>query len=210
MLRRLAEITATVTEAPPKTSDEKLNELFTHLQNTGHHQRWDALQAVLSHLNTELIRDMRSGTIGIEPTMIEALAWVDHQAMETLQSLVFEDQVHAYRQSWFHEILKFQELIASGQPFDEIKFQAYVQSVVEERSFQKAYQKIMEHTLTNVTDLTEHYKAAGTSYRSKSLWSANTIRQLIGLVDLKPAETEVGRRRRKEMLTHVALRRTGD
>jgi hypothetical protein len=140
---------------------------------------------------------MQSGEIGIDPNYIQALSWLERRAFETMRNLTYEDQSQAYRQDWFVSILKFQELIGSPHDFDESAFQSFITKLQSSTSDRQAYQLIGTRALESIYQLAKIQSDRGRK-DTGGLWSGNLPHELIGLVDPRPAETEVGRRARNE------------
>jgi len=208
VLRRLEKNTRPTEEKAPITSDQEFNTLLQSLEvvKTG---KSSLLQAV-DYANSKLIAQMKGGDIGIEPAHILAYAWLERQAFGAIQGLTYEDQVGAYKQPWFHSVLRFQELTGSPSDFNEEEFQQFLTQVLNAESAKAAYQKIFQRTLGNISKLTGKYKDEGRDNRIGALWSGNTAHELIGLTDLRVPETAYGIKHRGEKLKPEDQRLNGD
>jgi hypothetical protein len=206
ILRRVSENTKPVPDTPPVTSDDELNKKMEILASTTQRttaQR-EALKSVCDYMNGSLLSLMRSHQIGINPDTIEALSWVEQKAFRIMQGLTFEDQVGAYKDDWFVSLLKFQELIASPSNFDEEKFDDFIDEIksIPTTHSTEAYQKLSKRVLSNIAGLADKYKKQGRK-DTGALWSGNLAHELIGLVDYRPATTEIGKRFRQEALKRI-------
>jgi hypothetical protein len=199
VIRRLAQNTEPVLDEAPVTSDPKLNEAMQRLieNSAAGPIPKEVLGQVLDYANSSLLEIMQSGEIGIDPNYIQALSWLERRAFETMRNLTYEDQSQAYRQDWFVSILKFQELIGSPHDFDESAFQSFITKLQSSTSDRQAYQLIGTRALESIYQLAKIQSDRGRK-DTGGLWSGNLPHELIGLVDPRPAETEVGRRARNE------------
>lgn len=191
VLRRLNENTKPVEETPPVTSDETLNQL---LQGLAENDNQVNLQQALDYTNHRLIAIMQEGEIGLEPNLILAFAFLDKKGFQALQKLKYEDQQSAYRQGWFYSVLRFQELTASANNYDERNFQQFLNQITNSESPQAAYRLITRRELENASKLARIYKKSGKENSVGALWSGNITHELIGLTNLRPAITEQGRK----------------
>jgi hypothetical protein len=199
VIRRLAKNTEPVPDDAPVTSDSKLNEVMQKLFESrvaGQVPR-EALGQALDYVNSALLGIMQSGEIGIDPNYIQALSWLERRAFEKLQELTYEEQSGACRQDWFTSVLRFQELTCSPSDFNETEFQSFIAKLQQTKSDREAYQLIGTRALESVYQLAKIQSGRGRK-DTGGLWSGNLPHELIGLVDPRPAETEVGRRARNE------------
>jgi hypothetical protein len=199
VLRRLRENTEPIPDTPPETSDPKLNQEMQSLaeSRTEGAVPKERLGQTLDYVNSMLQDMMARGEIGIEPNHIHALSWLERRAFETMQSLTYEDQSRAYRQDWLVSVLRFQELIGSPHDFNETEFQSFITKLQSSTSDRQAYQLIGTRALESIYQLAKVQSDRGRT-DTGGLWSGNLPHELIGLVDPRPAETEVGRRARNE------------
>ncbi len=190
VLMRLLKNTEPEVETPPSTSDPELNERMARLVRSG--SVYDTpLERALTYVNDKLEAMMEHGEAGIEPNLISIISWLDRQGDKKLQSLTYEDQLSAYDKPWFISILKFQELTASPNGFDQAEFERFVGQVKKAETMQDAYRLIAQRTLENVSGLSENYKARKL-YGADTWWSGSIARQLIGLTELREASTNLG------------------
>lgn len=199
VLRRLAENTKPIPDAAPVSLDEQLNQrlqaLEKELAGTNGVTK-ETLSSTVDHLNQQLTTMMVDESARIEPNHIMAISWVERRAFEVLQQMSYEDQVGAYKQEWFISLLKFQELIGSLK-YDEQQFLSFIQTLANTDSSLEAYRLIGKRILENIRSLAINYKQKGRTDVG-ALWSGNVAHELVGLIDLKPARTEQGRKFRKE------------
>jgi hypothetical protein len=105
--------------------------------------------------------------------------------------------------------LKFHEL-TNSLDFDEKEFNSFIKQIVSTGDSEEAYQMLSQRVLKNISELAKKYDEAGKAQRKGALWSGNVAHELIGLTDLRPAITAVGKRLRAERMLHPTERRTGD
>lgn len=199
ILRRLAENTKPALDAPPTTADEELKQKLQALEQekvNGVLTNKEIFADAINYINQQLSTMMEEKVIGIEPNHIMAISWLERQATELLRNISFEDQRGAYKQDWFISLLKFQELIGSPQ-YNEQEFQNYIQSLISANSPLEAYKLIGRHILENIKALAVLYKQKGRTDVG-ALWSGNLTHELVGLIDLKPAKTKLGKDLRAE------------
>ncbi|MDP2671036.1 MAG: hypothetical protein Q8P13_01065 [bacterium] len=200
-LRRLEKNTRPVDETPPATADQELNQKLKNVFETkGTEKGREGLGEVMENINQKLLSQMQNHEIGIDPSMVEAISWAEQQGFQVLQKLNYEGQLGAYRQEWFHSLLRFQELTSSARDFDEVEFNSFIERVKNAPTEQEAYRMISQRTLLNIGGLADKYKQQGRESWSGALWSGNINHELTTLVDLRPASTALGRRDREEKL----------
>lgn len=207
VLRRLSKNTEPISDDPPQTSDSEFNRLMQIVNEAS--DKKSALEQVFTNANAYMQRMMQRGEIGIEPNHILAYGWLEQQGFKELQKLQYEDQMVAYKQSWFQSILRFQELTASSGNFDEQEFHQFLEEVTRKPA-KEAYKMISQRVLNNVGNLVKKYKEEGKEKWIGALWSGNISHELIGLTDLRPAETAQGKKHRQELLLPEHDRLRGD
>lgn len=192
IIERLEKNTRPVDEEPPVVTDQALGELLAAAYAA---KPWEKKQAVASatwYVNDQLTAMMDKGAVGIEPSMITAIAWVDREQFKILQGLTFEDQIRLPRQPWFKDTLKLHEL-THNEAYDAEEFESFMHGI-EHMSDQDAFRAIAKRVLQQTQHLAEKYKARGKHLWAEALWSGNTTHELIGLIDPRKAATAVGRR----------------
>lgn len=194
VLRRLNENTKPIGDIPPVTSDEAFNKLLQRLVEDNDKTQ---LQKALDYASNKLITMMQKEEVGIEPNLILTFAFLDKKCFQTLQKLKYEDQAGAYKENWFASILRFQGLTASADNYSETDFQDFVARVKNSSSMEEAYGLVSGRILEHLYALVKIYKGKGRE-DTGFLWSGNTSHELIGLTELKPAQTEIGRRTANE------------
>lgn len=211
ILKRLDKNTEPVAEEPPETNDQHLNELLVKLASEKSQGRIikEDLGQTLKYMNDELLKMMKNEEVGIEPSKILVLGWLERRAFDVVHSLTYEGQMAAYRQEWFQQVLKFQELTSSPKDFEEEDFNKFL-GEVHASDFQTAYRLIFQREIDHIGQLTGKYRDEGHSNWAGALWSMNVAHELIGLTDLRPADTTYGKKHRAELQTPAYARRTGD
>ncbi len=209
VLRRLEENTKIVDEQPPVTSNVELNQCLQDFQREDV-QATQVLQRALDALNIELEEAIKNSAVGIEPNTILAIAWLERKGFEALQGLDYESQQSAYTKPWFHALLKFQELTASGQPYNAEEFNKFIAKLSRTKDLKEAYKAVMARTLSRVSELAKVYSKTSKSHISGALWSGNIAHELTALTDLRPATTAYGEKHKKEQEVPFHLRNTGD
>lgn len=213
VLRRVAKNTEPVDEAAPTTSHAEINDALKVIDRRELLGKVDIEQASL----VEAIKvfcdflesKMGEKTVGIEPSTILALSWLERRVFEFLQNMSFEKQMGAYKTDWFEQIMRFSELTSSPVMFDKQGFTDFIEEL-RQKSPHEAYRFIGQRVISNVSELTKNYKGKPGEYRMGALWSGNVTHELIGLIDWKPAETQAGNRLRKEWSLPEEDRLKGD
>jgi hypothetical protein len=211
VLRRLRQNTDKIETIPPESSDIKLNESIRDIAACQFRSRKRTiLVETLDYVNEKLTVDMREGKRGIEPNVVIALSWLEHQAFEALRDLKFEGQFTAHQERWFHTILKFHDLTFSPREYNEAEFEAFIGKLKDSGSFEAASRIIGNRVITQISELAKVYGEKRKTSLIGMLWSGNINRELLGFFIPKPAETVVGERLRKEFAIHPYDRISGD
>lgn len=211
ILKRLAENTKPVDDTPPITSDAVLNEKMATLgRSEAMGTTRELLGEAYDYVTTRLIEMMDKGEVGIEPNTLLALAWLERRGFEVLQKLTYEDQIGVYKQKWFHSILRFQEVTFSPKTYDQVEFQSFLDQIAQLESDKEAYQLVGRRILDHVNILARRYKSEGKNERTGALWSGNSVHELIGLIDFRPAITVYGKKHREERQKPEQDRLKGD
>ena len=196
VLRRLVENTRQTTIEKPQTEDEHLNGLLEQLQvrpneHTGDvNVSWGQVGDLVKYTNQLL--QSRQGEIGLRPSMVQALAYIDKMATYAMRSIGNRDWPELPYDPHFKEIVKFRDLTSSYDKFDESSFEMFWQSFSNvpgwpgDVAVQGAYRKLSQRILTQANKMAKDYNANPyTSYMTGSLWSGNPSHELIGLVDAR-------------------------
>lgn len=211
ILKRLAENTKQVDDTPPNTSDAVLNEKMATLGRSEAMGRTrELLGEAYDYITARLVEMMDKREVGIEPDTLLALAWLERRGFEVLQKLTYEDQIGVYKQKWFHSILRFQELTTSPNRYDKVKFQSFLDQITQAKWGEEAYKLIGRRVLDHVNILARKYKSEGKDERTGGLWSGNSVHELIGLTDYRPAVTAYGKKHREERQKPEQDRLKGD
>lgn len=192
VLRRLVENTSQTTLEKPHTEDEQLNALLEQLQvhpneRTGEvYVRWGQVGELVAYTNGLL--QARQSEIGIRPSMVQALAYIDKMATYAMRGISDKDWRELPFDPHFKEIAKFRDLTSSSDKFDAQSFEEFWQHIIRMPNWpdgvQEVYQKLSGRILGQVNKMARAYNANQyTSYMSDSLWSGNLTHELVGLVD---------------------------
>lgn len=210
ILKRLRDNTEVVYDNPPITSDKELNDALNRIRDEGNNISSEVLESALGFMNERLEKMMQDKEVGIGPNMIMAIAWLERCGYNFLKKMTYEDQQGAHKASWFHSILRFQELTASLKQFNEEEFNEFISELLEFEDSKDAYKFVANRTLTHTKELAKVYSKTSKPYISGALWSGTITHELIDMTDLKPATTAYGRRHRSEQEIPAPLRNTGD
>ena len=170
----------------------------------------DLLQKAMDTVNSKLETMADQKEVGIEPNMVLAIAWLERKGYRAVRDMTYEDQLSAYKKPWFHSALKFQELTASAHPFDEKEFNDFTKKLDRSKNLKEAYRLVMDRTLKNVSELADVYMKNSKSNVTGALWSGNLAHELTALTDLKPADSIMGKKHRKEQEKPLEYKNTGD
>jgi len=209
ILKRLEENTKIIDETPPTVTDPELNKLLQDFQREDV-KPTEVLQHALERVNFLLTTAIKKKVVGIEPSMILTITWLERQGFEALQNMTYEDQQSAYTKPWLQALIKFQELTASTQPFNEEEFDKFIKKVAHTKEPREAYRLVAKRTFKNVADLASVYGKTSKPHISGALWSGNVAHEFTALTDFKPATTTYGERHKKEQEVPLHLRNTGD
>jgi len=203
ILRRLAKNTEKINESsePPETSDAELNTAIKELAKEKKFVPKELLQKTLDIVNSKLETMTAQGEVGIEPNMILAVAWLEGKAYRAIRDMDYETQLSAFKQPWFHSILKFQELTASARDFNKEEFDSFIKKLKDCKTMEEAYRLVIDRILTNLSELAQIYQKTSKAHITGALWSGNIADALIELTELKEASTSLGKKFRKEKLT---------
>lgn len=194
VLRRLVENTRQTTLEKPHTEDERLNSMLDELlvypnELTGEvHVSWGQVGQIVSYAN-ELLR-ARQGEIGMRPSMVRALAYIDRMATHAMRGISDKDWLELPFDPHFKEIVKFRDLTSSADKFDERSFETFWKHFTIIPNWpdgvQDAYKELSKRILNQVNKMAQGYNSNRyTSYMSESLWSGNLNHELIGLTDTR-------------------------
>ena len=170
----------------------------------------ELLGEAYDYITARLVEMMDKREVGIEPDTLLALAWLERRGFEVLQKLTYEDQIGVYKQKWFHSILRFQELTTSPNRYDKVEFQSFLDQITQAKWCEEAYKLIGRRVLDHVNILARKYKSEGKDERTGGLWSGNSVHELIGLTDYRPAVTAYGKKHREERQKPEQDRLKGD
>lgn len=210
LLRRLADNTRPVPEDAPQTKYGELNETLVEFDNSSEDViDKETLRIALEQINLVLESLYKSNHVGIDSTLVTALSYLDRKAASAIRHLTFEQQVRAYREPWFHEVLKFHELTNNPTGYNLAELTKYISDVKKEHT-EGAYKLIGNRTVHTMNTLRKIYKEEGYARWGEMLWSGNLSKELIGLADLREPTTAEGKRYKERFLGDPEERLKGD
>jgi hypothetical protein len=210
-LRRIEGNTSPRMISIPVSQDPEWNELVSGVVDSLQEGSRDALAASLAKLNDTLEQECLVASPTLTPNRILSMSALEQLLFRELQSIGFEDQLSLLRSPWFHQILRFQELTASPDPFSRDRFEMLINEISSAPSFKEAYQEVFDRCLRGrVGPLATHYRADNHPEWVGALWSGNIDHELTTLASWRPASTAVGRRLRSELVIPPWERSTGD
>lgn len=198
ILRRLERNTRPVQLIPTNTSRPELNSRMQELFESGPADR-NKLEQALKCANGILLRMIKEKKFGIEPSLIEALSWLEHQAFMALQSVNFEEQCGIHKSGWFQEVLLFNDLSFSANTLSKREFGAFIHMLEAAESHEEARRMIFDRVIGNLYGLARIYSREENIKMRDALWSGNISHELLGLMDLRPAATAIGGKYSREL-----------
>lgn len=211
ILRRLEKNTSPIPDLPPKTGydsfDTALNRL-SNLDSASSAQRGTLAEA-LYEANKVLEGLYKNGQVGIDSRFITALSFLNRSVASALRSMSFEEQVRAYRETWFSEAIKFHDLTSSPSKYDADRTNEFIRLVQQEHTL-GAYQKLGQKIVQDLGTLGRNYKDRGFGRWSEMLWSGNLDHELMGLIDLREPLTPEGKAYKERFLSNEEERLKGD
>jgi len=192
ILRRVAINTEPIPELPPETKDSTINELVSAYQESVSKEN---LNKILAVINNRLKNSINENEIGIDPTLVELIAWTENTCFKNIQALNFEEQMAAFRQPWFQETIKFVDLISNSE-YDEATTEAFLQEINShsQGDWKAVYNMIGKHAIEISNRLVNIYNQEDRGDWAKAVWSGNCLHELMTLTEARKAETMVGQR----------------
>lgn len=208
VLRRVMENTQVIDDSPSAVSNSEVNNALSQLDAIHRQARPEAgvteksenqgdiraaLGQSLDETNRELYQLIQQGAIGIEPNMIQAIAWLEQRAFEVLQSLNYDDQLTAYLEPWFQSLVVFEELTHNPDNFDSSDLQSFIGQLSASGQGLEPYRMVSARMLGHVKQLADRYKSSGRADAVDALWSGNVIHEFMTLAGewRKPNELSV-------------------
>ena len=192
ILRRLRDNTELSMLERPETGDEELDEIIENIylrpSETG-----DTLYADLRETGklTQKMSDILSemqGSIGIKPSMVQALSFTERVATYALRNISETDYRELPFDPDFKQIVRFSEITCSPNKFSEIGFENFWSGFITAFSREWSddtkpdYSRLTMHVLDNIVQLAREYREEGkTDYMTDSLWSGNLVYELLEL-----------------------------
>jgi hypothetical protein len=202
VLRRIVKNTEQVTLEKPHTEDEGLNALLEQLdvrpnERTGEvHVNWNQVGELVRYTN-DLLRT-RQGQIGMRPSMIAALAYIEKIATYSMRGVGRKDWQELPYDPHFKEICRFRELVSSADGYSENDFEnfwngfsrvpypeeGYSRLAPDYTVLREHYRRLQTRTLRKIDGLAKMYISnPHTAYLTGALWSGNLNHEIVGLVD---------------------------
>lgn len=146
----------------PLTSDPKLNKQLETMAT----QRIDrdVVNNTLEYMNTDLLARIQAGTYGIKPTLIEAMEWMDMKMGSFVYHYPYERQSLAYKEDWYKNVLKYQELTGSAYEFDSAEFETRIEEMRSFSSPRDASLYVMNMTRERQEKLRDMYQKEQVDY----------------------------------------------
>lgn len=110
-----------VYKTAPYTPDDKLNEKLGDMAVKG--VSTETIDSVLMAMNESLQTKIQAEAFGIDSGMINAMEWLDMKMGGFIYHLPYERQGLAFRERWFENVLKYQELTGTAHDFDAADFE---------------------------------------------------------------------------------------
>ena len=122
--------------------------------------------------------------------MIKALSYIERMATAAMRGISKKDYRELPFDPGFKEIVRFNELTASGKAYSEEGFEQFWSGFVSDFSKiwednpSEGYVVLSRRVTARLHELAQQYKAEGKPRAMiDSLWSGNLSHELIGLVD---------------------------
>lgn len=192
ILRRMAKNTSALLVEKPTTDDAELNELLGRI-NPRISER-DGTVFVDFRRASKLVEKMnkilieRQNTLGLRPSMVQALSYTEKMATYAMRELNNNDYKELAFDPGFKEMIRFAELTSSAKPYSESGFEQFYQGFMHNfsRSYKEDgkpnYSKIVMHEIDNIVELSKKYKEENKPpYMIDSIWSGNLINELMNL-----------------------------
>lgn len=211
ILRRLEKNTSPIPDVPPKTPYESFDKALSKLVNldlSSSVQR-GVLAEALYEANKILAGMYKNGQVGIDSRFITALSFLNRSAADAIRNMSFEEQVRAYRETWFSEAIRFHDLASNPSQYDVDRTDEFIRLIQQEHTL-GAYQMLGQKIIQDLGTLGKNYKNMGFERWSEMLWSGNLDHELMGLIDLREPKTPEGRAYKQRFLSSEEERLKGD
>jgi hypothetical protein len=193
ILRRLVTNTKPIPYKPPLLDDPELDPLIK--QST---EDTASLTRLIDAINTRLTDSIERKEIGLTPTFVQLLNWIDHRGFKLIQQLSFEKQRGIVHSPTLQSLIRFHELTASPEKYDSTEVDSFLTRLQREDDL-TASQMLAQRITTQISGLTKHYRATS-NLDPGALWSGNLTHELMTLGDLRPAATPIGERYKRDAL----------
>ena len=192
ILRRIKENSASYSLTAPHSGDEELDQLFSSYNPS---ERADGSLSVERKPTINLVKRANEilinnqGKVGIDPPMVQALAYIERMATHLMRDISRKDYQELPFDSGFKEICKFNEL-TTNPSFDTQEFERFWDHFVRDFSadwpteIDKKYGVLSNRITKYIGELSSIYREE--NYPESfidSIWSGNLTHELIGLTD---------------------------
>jgi len=191
VLRRLVKNTEQETLDKPRTGEEELDVLLQQLKAQPNKQtgeiyvNWRQAGELVTYVNKLLLNCQ--GEIGMRPSMVQALAYTEKMATYAIRGVGYKDWTELPYDKYFKEFVKFRDLTASANRFDEKEFERFWGYFVKmdwPDDIEKTYKKLSCRILKQMDKLATSYnKSQYTARMVNSLWSGNLTGELLSLTN---------------------------
>lgn len=207
IIRRVRKNTSPAIVEAPEIDDDELDALMSSALEVAEDSKEyrERVGKVCGYMYDRLSYWAKEGYLGPGPDYIKAIAWIDQRAFHALKQLPYEYQRVAFKEEWFHNVLRFNEMISSLDAHDPAEVESYIQQVGSAKSYEFGYQIVNKRLTERLHRISEVYKYHGEEDAAKKLWSGNTTDQLLGLIFPHDAHTSLGRKYRKEDLDNPRI-----
>ena len=189
VLRRLMNNTTPRTLETPQINDPYTKHLLEELMDIEFpFVRHDTYGLYLQKLNNHLEREMKAGSIDIQPKTINSILWSERRGFLLLQDMDAGYQLHAFKTPWFKEILRFYELTNSSQDTPNSDLNKFLASI-KDSEMEEAYIKISHRISNEIVALTQRQKKDAMEYS-----------QYIGKLNISDGEKEKQQKKIKDSL----------
>lgn len=186
---------------PSPSGNGELDGMMKEIESEGGWtKKRNALVRVLKKINGMLRDAFESRQLGVEPGLIEAITYLDRVASQVLQDMSYETQYGAYESEWFSDIAQFYYLTHKTGDYNAREMDKFLVQIRKSGSDEAAYRTLSQFALDETVKLLDKYDKLNKSRYSGIIWSGNLNHEMIGILDPRQPETEIGRKHRLERM----------